>query len=375
VQAELDRLDVRSAELLGRILRRDLRAGFSSSTVNKAIKGLIKEYPYQRCSLPAKSNLKEFDWARGAYSQLKADGTFVNVSVDEKSDVKVALRTRQGNDLPLAELTNLVEAIDFLLEPGYGYQGELVVFEDGKLMPRKAGNGVLNSVLRGGKLEPNQKVVFEVWDRIPLDKLQPDGEHREPYEERYQHLVRMLEDTGGAAQVRLIETRIVHSFEEAVAHCREVVSQGLEGTIVKSAGAFWRDGTSKDQVKLKIEAVCDLRIRGILPGDEGKKNAGRAGRLRLSTEDDRLVVDVTVKNEAMRDALDARPQDFLGGIVEVLFNDIMEPGASNPLHCLYLPRLKNDFVRADKDIADSLERVYEQFEEAKKLEGVLQAQG
>lgn len=374
VQLQIDRLDAKSAELLWRILRRDLRAGFSASTVNKAIKGLIKEYPYQRCSLPADSNLKKFDWTRGAFSQIKADGMFANVTVDGQAEVAVALRTRQGNELPTRELSDLVDAIEFLLDPGYGYHGELVVFQDGRLMPRKAGNGVLNRVLQGGKLEPNQQVVFQVWDRIPLGKLQPDGEHREPYVQRYAHLVDMLEEAGGAAQVRLIDTRVVHSFEEAVAHCREIVALGLEGTILKAAGAFWRDGTSKDQVKLKIEAVCDLRIMEILPGDEGKKNAGRAGRLRCASEDERLVVDVTVKNEAMRDALDERPQAFIGGIVEVVFNDIMDPGPSNPLHCLYLPRLKNGFVRLDKLEADDLARVYAQFEAAKQLEGVLRAQ-
>jgi DNA ligase-1 len=373
VQAEVNRLDAKSAELLRRIIRQDLRAGFSSSTANKAIKGLIKEFPYMRCSLPAKSNIKTFDWARGVFSQIKADGMFVNVTYRASDDAEVSLRTRQGNELPLNELGALVEDIAALLVPDHGYQGELVVYEDGVLLPRKVGNGVLNSVLKGGRLAPNQRVVFEVWDRVPLSALVPDSEHDEEYGSRHAHLSAMLEgfeETG----VRLIETRIVHSFAEAVEHCRDALRRGLEGTIIKSITATWKDGTSKDQVKLKIEAPCDLEIVTVLAGEAGRRNEHRPGSLRCATVDRRLVVDITIKDEKMRAAVEADPDSFVGGIIEVLFNDIMEPGKSNDLHSLYLPRFKNAFARVDKDTADTLERVYEQFEEAKNLEWVLAEQ-
>ena len=49
---QLANLDTESGRLLIRILRKDLRAGFGDSTINKAIKDYIPVFPYMRCSLP-----------------------------------------------------------------------------------------------------------------------------------------------------------------------------------------------------------------------------------------------------------------------------------------------------------------------------------
>ena len=54
----------------------------------------------------------------------------------------------------------------------------------------------------------------------------------------------------------------------------------------------------------------------------------------------------------------------------MLFNEVMRPGPNNPLHSLFLPRLEEAGYRLDKSVADDLERVIEQFEAAKSMEGV-----
>jgi DNA ligase-1 len=123
-------------------------------------------------------------------------------------------------------------------------------------------------------------------------------------------------------------------------------------------------------VKLKVEASCDLKIVGIVPGRAGTRTEGRAGSLACESECGKLRVDVTVKKETMRDAIDADPESWIGRIVPVLFNEVMRPGPNNPLHSLFLPRLEEVGVREDKSVADDLERVLEQFEAAKSLEGV-----
>ena len=58
VAAKLAGLTEKGAELLKRIITKDLRAGFGESTVNKAIPGLIPAYPYMRCSLPKEAKLE-----------------------------------------------------------------------------------------------------------------------------------------------------------------------------------------------------------------------------------------------------------------------------------------------------------------------------
>lgn len=49
LKTEFERLTEKSANLLYRVIQKDLRAGFSDSTVNKVYKNLIPEFPYMRC--------------------------------------------------------------------------------------------------------------------------------------------------------------------------------------------------------------------------------------------------------------------------------------------------------------------------------------
>ena len=48
-----------------------------------------------------------------------------------------------------------------------------------------------------------------------------------------------------------------------------MLSRGKEGVVLKNPTAIWRDGTSKEQVKLKLELDCDLKVIGFEEG-EGK---------------------------------------------------------------------------------------------------------
>jgi len=110
----------------------------------------------------------------------------------------------------------------------------------------------------------------------------------------------------------------------------------------------------------------DLECREIIPGKAGTKNEGRPGSLRCATRCDGLVVDVTIKNEKMRDEVEASPQSFVGKVFAVRANDVMKPSESNDLHSLYLPRLVEASYRHDKFIADSLQEVLDQFANAVK---------
>src|SRR5690606_867314 len=121
------------------------------------------------------------------------------------------------------------------------------------------------------------------------------------------------------------DTRVVRSLKDAYAHYKELLKQGKEGTILKKRTAVWRDGTSKEQIKLKLEAVVDLEVVGVVPGRAGTKNEGRAGSLTCKSKCGQLVTDVAVKNEAMRDAVDANPGDWIGRVISVCANSVMEP--------------------------------------------------
>jgi DNA ligase-1 len=53
--------------------------------------------------------------------------------------------------------------------------------------------------------------------------------------------------------VGLVETQLVLTYEEAMNHFISVLGRGLEGTILKSITAPWKDGKPKWQIKMKLE--------------------------------------------------------------------------------------------------------------------------
>jgi len=365
VEYEFNCLSVKSAELLKRVILKDMRAGFSEETCNKVWPGLVPEFPYQRCSLPKDAKPAEWDaWEQGHISQEKADGMFANV--DHEDNGAVFIYSRQGTMFPMEKFESLASAVQNTLDAGMQNHGEMLVTRGGVVLPRQEGNGILNSVLKGGDFSPDEVPIFMVWDQIPLTAVKPKGKHARAYVDRLRDLIRQLGAGNKSGYVQLIPTRIVKSLKEAYAHAAEIMLRGGEGTILKYRNAIWKDSTSKEQVKLKLEFTVDLQIEGVVLGRDNAKNAGRAGSLKCVTSDGLLEVDVAIKGEKMRDAVDANPDEWIGKIMPVTANLVLKPSDSNPLHSLFLPRFAESDYRRDKSVADSLRRVFDQ-EEAAKL--------
>jgi len=354
-------LTSQSAELLRRVIRKDLRAGFAASTANKAKRGLIKTFPYERCSLPNKVDIASWDWKHGIISQEKADGMYVNVNHFQNGDVEIL--SRQGSPFPLSAMSSLVEEVKSRLTVDTQTQGELLVCRALKILSREKSNGVMNRILNGGALEDGEEIIFMVWNQLPLAVAKPKGKFDREYRHRLQDLIVQLRRTNGN-MISVIPTRMCYSLEEAYLHCAELLEQGKEGTIIKQLEGTWRDGTAKHQVKLKLEVDVDLVVTEIQPGREGTKNEGRAGALSCETSCGALKVDVAVKNEAMRAQVDAQPDEWIGKVIAVRANAILRPSESSEFHSLFLPRMVEATYRTDKSEPDSLEQVRDQFASA-----------
>ena len=354
VRGEMTALTQESSELFWRIITKDLRAGFSESSCNKVSKDLIPEFPYMRCSLPKGAKLNEFDWAAGVVSQEKADGMFANVNVEEE----LSITSRQGSRFPLEEMTELADALS-KLEIGYQYHGELLVYKDGVVLARQVGNGMLNAVIEGGPFDEGCYPVFMIWDRIPMSSVVKKGKCEIAYKKRLGSAVSDVMKID-ARCVKVIPTRIVKSLAEAYDHYRELLKLGKEGTIVKDGCAIWKDGTSKQQVKLKLKFQVDLKIVGYEAGNG--KNAATFGSVITESSDGLLRVSVSGFTDEMRLHIHENREAYMGTIMTVEANDIMKPSDSNPLHSLFLPVFAE--LRKDKTVADSLEQVLAQREAA-----------
>lgn len=361
VNKEFGRLTPSSAKLLWRIINKDLRANFSESTVNKAIKGLIPETPYMRCCLPKNAKLDKFSWKEGVYSQEKADGMYSNVEYEVGGAVSIT--SRNGTEYPIEVFADLVKDIKAVCEPGYQHHGEMLVEKNGQILARELGNGILNSIQQGGTFEADEKPVYVMWDRIPLANAVPKGKYNVPYKTRYAQ-IKAMTDKHQTSHIKLIETRIVHSMAEAYEHYKEKLAEGKEGTIYKDGEAPWQDGTSTRQVKLKIVAECDLVIVGFTEGNG--KNKATFGAITCETSDGQLVVNVSGFTDKARQEIHAKRDKLMGTIMATKFNDIMHPKAPGKPYSLFLPRHAE--FRTDKTVADSLQRVIDQLEAAKQAQ-------
>lgn len=350
LRGELTALSKASAELLWRIVNKDMRAGFSESTCNKVWKGLIPDFPYMRCTLPKDAKLDEFDWKLGVISQEKADGMFANVD-HEAGDV-VRITSRQGSPFPLEPFGDLIPEIIDRFDVDTQTHGEMLVMKDGKVLPREIGNGMLNSIAQGGQLDEGCRVIFMPWDQIPLSAVQTKGKYEVPYIKRLYQLRQQLNAVSGESII-LIETRVYHSLKDAYAHYRDLLLVGKEGTIIKNPHAIWKDGTSKEQVKLKLEFEVELEVVGFEAGNG--KNADTFGALKCQSSCGQLKVNVSGFTDAKRREIHENRDDWMGGIITVRANSILKPSESSEFHSLFLPRFVER--RLDKSVADDLARI------------------
>ena len=210
---------------------------------------------------------------------------------------------------------------------------------------------MLTQLLKGGEwgIERNYYIKFYVWDIIPLDAITSNLEYKVPYNER----LTMLSDAIDKSRnhVELIDTEVVHSYEEAQEHFRQMSVRGYEGTIIKDPHAPWKDGTSKWQVKLKSEKICDLRVIGWIKGNGRLEDT--FGSLTCESEEGDIVVNVSGFTDKERERI--TDEDYWNGrIISVKFNEVIDDKNTGELS-LFLPRY--DELREELVVADTADRI------------------
>lgn len=348
------------AELMIRILTKDPKAGFGTTLVNSVCPGLLPEFPYMRCSLPEKSNMSKWDFSKGIISQVKADGMFMNVDHDYAGQVQ--LMSRQGQIFPVKGFEEFHEAVRNCLKPGTQTHGEMVVITpEGKVMDRQTGNGVINSVIQGGAWPPGHRIKFLAWDQIPLTAVVPKGKYKVRYEDRLLDLDAQTSPFDLFFPIMVIPWKMVYSKKEAYEHFAMVLKHGIwskEGTVDKDPEMFWADGTSKDQVKLKLDFIVDLKLVGVTPGKG--KYAATFGAVMLESVDGLLKVNCAIQEDDVRQYVKDHLEELMGSIVATIANAVFSPSASNPNYSLSHPRFSELRSKADKAVADTLQQILDQ---------------
>jgi len=341
VHAHIKTLSPSSAELFVRILNKNLKAGFGVKSLNLAAPGFLEVAKYMRMSLFKADSLKSVDWSGGMIVQEKLDMMFANVT---RSGNRLIVSTRASQVFPDI-VSDLLFGLDF--QEGFHYHGELLVKSPAATLRRSEGNGVLNSLLKGGSLPKNLALDFSPWDMV-ADSAVEGVLASEPYKCRLSRLHM------GSFRGYPVKSRTIHSEEEAWDFYREVRAGGGEGAILKSPDNIWKNGTALDMWKLKAEILLDLRVIGYTPGTG--RNSATFGSLICVSEDGLLSTDVAGFSDVERARIMLEWDTFEGSIITVKAQETTQ-SKKDTGYSLTHPRYEGE--RPDKEEADTLERILE----------------
>lgn len=339
----LSSLSQDDAEVLARVVKGDLRCGASASTINKVWPDTVYIHPYARCSTFTKKNLANITLP--CFSQVKMDGLYVDVIVSDT----VEYRSRQGSFLPFnaPSLDN-----DLSIFNGFVLMGEaLIKNEDGTYMRREDGNGIINSDAFN-----IDDLVIVVWDMVTLDEFY-DHKTKRNYDERFAEFKHLLEQCE-SDQIKAITSVVCHSKEDIIAEFKKNLNNGEEGSIIKDFSYKWKNGTIKEQIKMKVVIEIDSKVIGWDYGLKGTKYEKMLGTIEVESSDGSIRFNVgSGFTDLQREQLLSVIDEYVdtGKIVTVKGNGLVTNKLKPDYYALYLPRVVE--FRNDKVIADSYDDV------------------
>ena len=362
-----------NAYIIERIIEKDCKIGMGTTFMNKVFKDLIEDTPYMGAiSFDEKKARAIFAKGGRGLSQIKMDGRYCNAII---RNGEVELESRSGETTHvtgakfLAELANFEDCV---------LNGELTM--DG--VPRYESNGMIASIIdicgkksertekeHAKKLEAFEKkhgsfeealnsIRYTVWDTISIDEYF-NKSSKTPYMNRLGNVERIISKSG-STMVKMIESRMVHSYKEAMDHFQEVLATEVdgvpqEGTILKSETGDWKDGKPTWQIKMKLEMDVDLVIVGFNYGTKGTKNENVISSLNCETSDGLLKTRPQGIKEDMMKFITENQDNLMGKIVQVKCNGLSHDKDGN--YSLLYPAFM--MVREDKNTCDSLESIKE----------------
>jgi hypothetical protein len=362
------------AHVVERIIEKDAKIGMARTNINKIFPDLIETTPYQGAQSFSEKKARDILADGPAWSQIKMDGRYCNAIIQEGS---VYLESRSGEPTIILGATIIEELSKW--DDGV-LNGELTI--DG--VDRNTSNGIINSIISISKKVQDEEdpdsdienikdrhglsyetalglIRFTVWDRIEINEYF-NGESKTPYLERFKQLKDRI-NLHKCSMISLVETQLVLNYEEAMNHFVSVLSRGLEGTILKSTTAPWKDGKPKWQIKMKLEIDLDMQIIGFNYGTPGTKNEHVISSLTVQSACGKVVTRPGGIDESTMTWITQNQSKLMGSIVTMKCCGLSHDNEGNysTLH----PVFKS--IRDDKDEADSLEKIVEIENAAKTL--------
>ncbi len=299
VEVFIRSLDQDNANVFKKILKKDLRAGFSAKTINKA---------FQAEFIPVFGAMLASKWSGtitgSVYMSLKLDG-LRGVYRDGY------MYSRNGH-----KIHGVTHITDYLKARGISHlDGELTI-------PGKHFQDV-SGALRSHDSCPD--AIYNVFDT---------GTEDVPFNLRYEQL--QHRDLGECCKV--VKHVLTNDINKILTTFDKAIDAGYEGLVLKDPEHFYKKGTrSKSWMKIKNVLDEDSKITGIYEG-EGKYE-GMAGGFTI-TRDNGVEVRVgSGLSDFQREDMYVNPDNYIGVTAEMQYH---EETPSGSLRHPVLKRLRTD---------------------------------
>lgn len=387
-------LSAQDAEVIRRVIMRDLECGASGSTAVKVWGGHVcPTQPCMKASSYSEKAISKITFP--AFAQLKADGTrcmFI------KHNGIVTAWSRNGKlFIGLNKIAKLIEDSE---QDNFVLDGELVYVEQQSssidflfgddasantdVSDRQTGNGIISKALSNSiTQEEADNVVFQSWDYIDVDAYW-DGKWNVPYSERFESTKNLV---GGldSHRITVIETTTVYNISEARKLYTHYLDLDLEGIILKNKFGIWEDRRSANQVKFKEVIDIDMIIVGYYAHKKDKNKLGgftvesKCGKIRcnvgsgfsdtthIKNGEDKFgeaiweYIPLETRNCNDRELIMSKADSYINTVGELMCNGVLtrknKKSGESP-YKLFLPIWKQSRIDKDPEDANTYEEIF-----------------
>lgn len=304
------------------ILNRSIKAGISSTTINKVYDNLI----------PIFKSMKGMDCPIKRYpveSSIKFDGVKVFARVENQ---KVTLCSSSGTEFTLKSLER-----DMLFLCDGVYEGELI-YQEGKQIHRTKISGKLNSLLAGTIDDITAEYYYMVYDMITL-KEWDEKQSITSFEDRQKLLTASFGDYDLRHANKVFHDKLF-SINEVEEYYNRLADEGYEGSMHRYFDDVYEWKRVDKLVKKKAIKECVLKCVGITPhSNPSKGNIGSLickGQI-IDKELGQIDIEVNVGSGLSKFDIQFSEERYIGENIELIYNTVTKTEKG---YSLFLPRFK-----------------------------------
>lgn len=311
------------------VIKRDLRAGISSVTINKICKKTEYEIPTFGCQL-ATNNEGRPEMKGIKRLEPKLDGVRVLMMVTTGDNgVGVTCYSRNGKVFEnFTHIENqIVDNVSKIIR-----QGGQSFLRDGFVLDGEVIGNTFQELMRQARRKENVQAtdsVFNVFDIIPLQDF-ARGHWNTQLSKRIEILENLRPVFDELPNVELLPHIMVDldtsdGVDQFHRYCKDMVNDGFEGVMIKDVNAPYECKRNTFWMKYKPTITVDLEVVGIEEGTG--RNEGRLGALVCAGSDDGKDITVNVGSgfsDEDRDSYWANSNLIIGRTAEILCDVITQ---------------------------------------------------